>query len=61
MDATLHRIQLKLDAKPVHLQPYRAGTHRRDEIEKQINKMLKMDVIELSDGEWAFPVVVVPK
>eukprot|EP00170_Pyropia_yezoensis_P001007 contig_4681_g1011 len=23
--------------------------------------MLKMNVIELSDGEWAFPVVVVPK
>ncbi|MBR7801839.1 hypothetical protein KDM90_17660, partial [Undibacterium sp. FT137W] len=49
------------DAKPVHLQPYLAGPHRRDEIEKQVNKMLKMDVIEPSDGEWAFPVVVVPK
>eukprot|EP00170_Pyropia_yezoensis_P000410 contig_2262_g411 len=61
MDGTLHRIQLKPDANPVHLQPYRAGPHRRDEIEKQITKMLKMDVTEPSDGEWAFPVVVVPK
>eukprot|EP00170_Pyropia_yezoensis_P000121 contig_1019_g122 len=61
MDATLHRIQLKPDAKPVHLEPYRAGQHRRDEIEKHVNKMLKMDVTEPSDGEWAFPVGVVPK
>eukprot|EP00170_Pyropia_yezoensis_P000216 contig_1425_g217 len=49
-DATLHRIQLKPDAKPVHLQPYRARPHRRDEIEKQVNKLLKIDVIEPSDG-----------
>eukprot|EP00170_Pyropia_yezoensis_P001128 contig_5117_g1132 len=61
MDATLHRIQLKPDAMPAHLQPYRAGPHRRDEIEKQVNKMLKVDVFEPSDGDWAFPVVVVPK
>eukprot|EP00170_Pyropia_yezoensis_P000413 contig_2263_g414 len=61
VEATLHRIQRKPDAKPVHLQPYRAGPHRRDEIEKQINKMLEMDVIEPSDGEWAFSVVIVPK
>eukprot|EP00170_Pyropia_yezoensis_P000416 contig_2284_g417 len=55
MDATLHRILPKPDAKPVHQQSYRAGRHRRDEIEKQVNKMLKMDVIEPSYGEWAFP------
>lgn len=29
MNATLHRIELKPDAKPVHLEPYGVGLHRR--------------------------------
>lgn len=45
----------------MHLQPVWAGPHRREEVEKQVNKMFKMDVIEPSYVEWAFPVVVVPK
>lgn len=50
MDATLHRIEVKPDALPVILQPYRAGTHLRDEIEEQVKKMLMMNFIEPSDG-----------
>jgi len=61
LKATTHHIQLKLDGKPVYSPPYRAGTHRRLEIEKQVKKMLDLGVIELSDAESSFPVVVVPK
>lgn len=61
MEAAQHQIELNTGAKPVHLQLYRAGPHRLEEIEKQVHKMLKMDVIEPSNDEWAFLVVVVPK
>jgi len=58
--ATTHHIQLKPDAKPVYSAPYRAEPHRRLEIENQAKKMLDLGVIEPSDAEWSFPVVVVP-
>jgi len=61
LKATTHRIQLKPGAKPVFSASYRAGPHRREEIENQVKKMLEMGVIEPSNAEWAFPVVVVPK
>ena len=60
LKATTHHIQLKPDAKPVYSAPYRAGPHRRQEIEKQVKKMLDLGVIEPSDAEWSFPVVVAP-
>jgi len=60
LKATTHHIQLKLDAMPVYSAPYRAGPHRRLQIEKQVRKMLDLGVIEPSDAEWFFPVVVVP-
>jgi len=61
LKATTHHIQLKPEAKPVYSAPYRAGPHRRLEIEKQVKKMLDLGVMEPSDAEWSFPVVVVPK
>jgi len=61
LKATTQHIQLKLDAKPVYSASYRAGPHRRLEMEKQVNRMLDLGVIEPSDAEWSFPVVVVPK
>ena len=38
---------------------YRAGPHRSREIEKQVKTVLDLGVIEPSDAEWFFPVVVV--
>jgi len=61
LKATTHRIQLQPDARPVYSASYRAGPHRLEEIEKQVKKMLDMGVIEPSDAEWSFPVVVAPK
>jgi len=59
--ATTHHIELKPDAKPVYSAPYRAGPYRCLEIEKQVKKMLDPGVMEPSDAEWSFPVVVVRK
>jgi len=61
LKATRHRNQLKQDAKPVYSAPYRDGNHRRLDIEKQVKEMLDLGVIEPSDAEWFFPVVIVPK
>jgi len=61
LKTTTHHIQLNPDAKPVYSAPYRAGPHLRLKIEKQVTKMLDLGVIEPSDAERSFPVVVVPK
>lgn len=59
--ATEHRIQLKPGVKPVRLNPYRMGTPSRQIVREEINKMKEMGVIEPSSGEWASPIVLVPK
>jgi len=61
LTATTHHIQLKPDAKPVYSAPYRAGSHRRSEIDKQVKKLLDLGVIEPWDAESSFPVIFVPK
>jgi len=61
LKAATHHIQLKPDAKPVNSAPYQAPPHPRLEIEKQFQEMFDLDVIEPSDAEWSFLVVVVPK
>jgi len=45
----------------VYSAPYKTGPHPRLEIENQDKKKLDLGVIELSDVERSFPVVVVPK
>jgi len=50
LKATTHHIQLNPDAKPVYSAPYRAGPHRRLEIEKKVKKMLYLGVIEPSNA-----------
>ena len=59
LNDTTHHIQLKQNAKPVYSAQYRAGPHRSREIEKQVKTVLNLGVIEPSDAEWFFPVVVV--
>jgi transposase InsO family protein len=59
--ATKHRIDLIPGAKPVHSQPYRAGTRAREIEKAEIEKMLAQGVIEPATCEWASPIVMVPK
>jgi hypothetical protein len=46
---------------PVASQPYRAGPQSRTLIDAEIDRMLKMEVIEPAFGPWSAPVVLIPK
>eukprot|EP00170_Pyropia_yezoensis_P005150 contig_21047_g5164 len=61
MDITPHRITLTDGTKPVRSQPYRTGLRHRDLIRNEVAKQLQLGVIEPSQAEWSFPVVLVPK
>ena len=54
-------IQLKPDSRPFRIPPYRTNPRMRDEIEKQVNSMLKDDIIEPSVSPFSSPVVMVVK
>jgi hypothetical protein len=59
--STAHRIELVPGAKPIHAQPYRAGTRAREIESAEVQRMLKAGVIEPATSEWASPVVLVAK
>jgi hypothetical protein len=54
-------IKLKPDAKPLKAKAYRTTPEMRKEINKQIDEMLKGDIIETCDGTYTSPVFLVPK
>jgi len=56
-----HRIRLKPGAVPVRQHPYKAGPLAREREKAEVERMRSMGVIEPSNGEWAIPVVKVPK
>lgn len=49
------------DAAPIHVKSYRFPEVHKDEVEKQINKMLNQNIIRPSTSPWSAPVWVVPK
>jgi len=59
--ATEHRIELKPGSAPVRFNPYRMSSRNRELIKAQVDRMLKLEVIEPSQSEWASPVVFIPK
>ncbi len=59
--ATRHRIDLQPGAPPVYSQLYRAGKRARKEKAEEIDRMLRICVIEPASSEWASPMVLVPK
>ena len=56
---TTHRIETS--GNPVFQHPYRAGPEARRVEQEEVDRMLKMGVIEPSNAEWASPVVLIPK
>ena len=56
-----HRISLKPGAVPMRQHPYKAGPSAREREKAEVERMRWMGVIEPSTGEWASPVVTVPK
>jgi len=59
--ATEHRIELKPGSKFVRLNCFRMGPRTREHVKAQVNRMLKLEVIEPRQSEWASPVVLIPK
>lgn len=55
------KIHLKPNTLPVYNKPYRLPQSQKTEINKQIKEMLKNDIIEESQSEWASPLLLVPK
>lgn len=49
------------DAPPIHQHPYRVPVAWQDEVRREVQSMLDLDVIEPSDSPWASPIVTVRK
>ena len=56
-----HSIPLVPGARPVNLRPYRYSPAQKDEIERQISKMLQQGIIRPSCSPFASPVLLVLK
>jgi len=56
-----HSIRLKPGAVPGRQHPYKARPLAREREKAEVERMRSMGVIEPSNGEWASPVVMVPK
>ena len=56
----VHRIPTG-SAKPVRLPPRRAPMHLREEIEEQVQSMVRQGIAEECSSPWAAPLVIVPK
>lgn len=54
-------IKLKENATPVYVKPYRLPQASKDEINKQIDDMLRNDIIEEAQSEFSSPLLIVPK
>ena len=49
------------DSKPIKCRPYRTSPAAKQEIQRQIDEMLKNDIIEHSTSEYSFPIVLVKR
>lgn len=49
------------DNAPIAIPPYKMSKQKKEILEKEINIMLKSDIIEECESPWATPVVLVPK
>ncbi len=56
-----HKIKLKPGTQPIYVPAYRLPHSKIATVDKLIEEMLSQDVIEPSDSEWNFPLILVPK
>ena len=59
-DLIAHRIEVGKNL-PVHTAPYRTSPKDRDIIQKEVERMLKENIIRPSRSPWASPVVLITK
>ena len=60
---TQHKIPLieRQLSNPINIRPYRLAESHKNEISKQVDEMLKNDVVEHSKSPWNSPLLIVPK
>lgn len=57
-----HRIDIKPDSRPIQKLPYITSPMKRQEMDRQVQKMLEQGIIKPADGgQWASPALLVPK
>ncbi|KAG7309510.1 hypothetical protein JYU34_005483 [Plutella xylostella] len=56
-----HSIEIKPDTRPVYTRPYRLPHSQKEEINKQVESMLKDGIIEEAKSPWNSPLLLVPK
>ncbi len=56
-----HKIKLKPGTQPIYVPAYRLPHSKLASVDKMIEDMVSQDVIEPSDSEWNFPLILVPK
>ena len=59
--AVEHTINTRTDASPVNVRPYRLPEKHKTEVNRQIQEMLKTEIIKTSASQWNAPLLVVPK
>lgn len=59
--ASDHYIPLIDGAQPIQIRPYRHSPALKDEIERQVAKLLKSGVIQISTSDFASPAILVQK
>jgi transposase InsO family protein len=60
-DLVTHSIPVIPGTKPIKQPPRRLGPHRDEEVERQVQELLKQGRIEPHNGAWSSPVVLVSK
>lgn len=56
-----HEVHVTADCSPKRLKPYRVPITLQQEVDRQIQELLDLDLIEPSNSNWAHPVVCVAK
>ena len=56
-----HKINMKSDVPPIAKQPFRMAPHIKEALDKQVKKLLKMNVIAEQESSWASPLIAIKK
>lgn len=56
-----HKIILNEKTNPLHIKQYKIPFTHRNDVEKEVDKLLKNEIIEESSSPWNAPILLVPK
>jgi hypothetical protein len=56
-----HSINVVPGTSPIYTRPYRLPESQKEEVEKQVGKLLKEGIIKESNSPWNSPLLIVPK